>query len=494
MDAIVMVGTGHLAGKTMLATALCRLLKQRGRKVAPFKAEAVTSISYMTESGVEIDYFQALQAWAAGTAPDRAFNPVLRHTSSARGPQVLVDGRALVVDPDRVMGDRQTYLAAAEDAIAVALTTLGKRYNAIVCDGLGSPADRPIRGYELNNFVTARRLDARVLLVIDADRGGWLGHTIGLLSLLDPADRDRIGAFVVNRYRGPRDRLQPGIDWLQERTGLPCLGAIPWIGDFFPSPDSIDLFARRRRRSDVETSIVAVRLPHMDHFSDLDPLAVEPTVGVRYVNLDGDLGYPDAAILPRTSNLAADLQALHESGMAEALTNYGAAGGTILGLGEGLQMLGKSVVQFQGIDADSAELAGIGLLPVATIVTAERVNRARSVVVNHPIAGLPLSSQEVRCGYTQVLDSDAVENLFDDPKLGVVSTNHLVWGSYMPGMFDSGPWRRAWLNRLRHQRGLGSLPTGIPDYQEHREILVDGLVEALAPHVDWDRAIELLSS
>lgn len=489
MDAIVFVGTGNAAGKTMLATALCRLLHQRGRRVAPFKPEGMTTIPYMTESGVEIDYFQALQAWAAAAEPNSAFNPVLRGLSG--GNRTLVAGQWLDLDPDR--GDRHAYLAAAETAIAQALHSLShQHYTTLVADGAASPADRPLKGYDLNNFDLARRLDARVVLVVDADRGGWLGHVTGLLALLEPTDRDRISAFIINKYRGPRDLIQPGIDWLRERTGLPCLGAVPWIGDFFPSPDSIDLFARRRRRSDKETTIVAVRLPHMTHFSDLDPLAVEPTVEVRYVDLDGDLGYPDAAILPRTSDLAADLQALHSSGMAETLANYGAAGGTILGLGEGLQILGKSVVHFRGIDSDSVELMGIGLLPMATIVTAERVNRSRSVTSNYPTAGLPLTTQEVRCGYTQILDNDAVEPLFDDPKLGVVSSNHLVWGSYLPGVFDSGPWRRSWLNRLRHQRGLGSLPTGIPDYQEHREMLIDGLVAALAPHVDWNGLVALI--
>lgn len=488
MDAIVFVGTGHAAGKTMLATALCRLLRQRGRRVAPFKPEGMGTLPYMTETGVEINYFQALQAWAAAAEPNPAFNPVLRGVA---GDRPLVAGQRLDLDPDH--GDRDAYLAAAEAAIAEALDTLRQQhYSTLVADGDASPADRPLHGYDLNNFDLARRLDARVVLVVDADRGGWLGHVTGLLALLDPADRDRIGAFIINKYRGPRPLIQPGIDWLRERTGLPCLGAIPWIGDFFPSPASIDLFARRRRSSDRETTVVAVRLPHMTHFSDLDPLAVEPTVDLRYIDLDGDLGYPDAAILPRTSNLTDDLQALHSSGMAETLTNYGAAGGTILGLGEGLQMLGKSVVHFRGIDSDSTELMGIGLLPVATIVTAEQVHRSRSVTSNYPTAGLPLTTQEVRCGYTQVLDNDGVEALFSDPKLGVVSTNHLVWGSYLPGVFDSGPWRRSWLNRLRHQRGLGSLPTGIPDYQEHREMLIDGLVTALAAHVDWEGVVALI--
>lgn len=488
MDAIVFVGTGHAAGKTMLATALCRLLRQRGRRVAPFKPEGTATLPYMTETGVEINYFQALQAWAATAEPHQAFNPVLR---GAMGDRPLVAGQRLDLNPDH--GDRDAYLAAAEAAITEALNTLTQQhYTTLVSDGDASPADRPLRGYDLNNFDLARRLDARVVLVVDADRGGWLGHVTGLLALLEPADRDRIGAFIVNKYRGPRPQIQPGIDWLRERTGLPCLGAIPWIGDFFPSPASIDLFARRRRSSDRETTVVAVRLPHMTHFSDLDPLAVEPTVDLRYIDLDGDLGYPDAAILPRTRDLTADLQALHSSGMAETLTNYGAAGGTILGIGEGLQMLGKSVVHFRGIDSDSTELMGIGLLPVATIITAEQVNRSRTVTSNYPTAGLPLTTQEVRCGYTQVLDNDGVEALFSDPKLGVVSTNHLVWGSYLPGVFDSGPWRRSWLNRLRHQRGLGSLPTGIPDYQEHRETLIDGLVTALATHVDWEGLVALI--
>lgn len=459
--AVLLIGTGNLAGKSLLAAAIGRLLYRRGLKVAPFQARSTSPIAYTTNEGRTIAYFQAAQAWAAGIDPRGDFNPIR---------------------PDSDLPESE-----AQERIQQAISRLFRSFDVLVADGVGSPADVYLSDRDWCNLSLARELQAPVVLVVDADRGGWLASAIGTLELIDPADRPLVRAILVNKYRGDRQALQQGLGWLQTRTGIPVVGAVPWLPNLFPTPDSIDLFARRRCQSDIETTVTAIRLPHIASFSDLDPLSAEPTVGLRYAELDSDLGYPDAVVLPRSNDLASDLTALYDSGMAENLRQYAIAGGTILGIGEGFQMLGRQIVQLQGLDTESQELIGLDLLPISSIVTGDWIDRERVATSNYPQAGLPVASRELRQSYTQILESGSVNALFDDPKLGVVATSQLVWGTYLSNVFDSSPWRRAWLNRLRHQRGLSSLPTGMPDYSEHRDLLLDSLADEVAKHLDLDR-------
>lgn len=460
LKAILLIGTGNAAGKSLLASALGRLLYRRGLKVAPFQAQSTSSMLYTTNQGEQIAYFQAVQAWAARTEPQADFNPRCSGDQS----------------PERVWA-----------VLKQSLERLTQSFDVLVADGVGSPADAYLTGQDVCNLHLAQTLNAPVVLVVDADRGGWLASAIGTLELMDPTEKALVRAIIINKYRGNPDRLKPGRDWLEQRTGIPVVGVMPWLQNLFPSPESIDLFARRRRQSDIETTIAAVRLPHIASFSDLDPLSAEPTVSLRYIDLGQELGYPDAVVLPRSNNLAEDLQALHQSGFAEDLQQYAIAGGTILGIGEGFQMLGRQVVQLQGLDTASQELMGLDLLPISSITTGDWIDRERQATSNYPQAGLPVTSREFRQSYTQILDSQSVQSLFDDAKLGVVSSSQLVWGTYLTDIFDSSPWRRAWLNRLRHQRGLSSLPTGIPDYREHRDMLLDSLADDVAVNINLDR-------
>ncbi len=457
IKAVLLIGTGSVAGKSLLAAAIGRLLHRRGLKVAPFQAQSTSSMLYTTNEGRDIAYFQAVQAWAAGVEPQADFNPSCQN----------------------LMNSDQAW-----EPMMQAIGRLSQTFDVLVADGVGSPADEYLAGKDVCNLHLAQALNAPVVLVVDADRGGWLASAIGTLELIEPTERSLVRAIIINKDRGSRDRLQQGCDWLQQRTGIPVVGAVPWLPDLFPSPDSIDLFARRRRQSDIETTVTAIRLPHIASFSDLDPLSAEPTVSLHYLDLDQDLGYPDAVVLPRSTNLSADLHALYDSGMAEHLRQYAIAGGTILGIGEGFQMLGRQIVQIQDLDTASEEMVGLDLLPISSIVTGDWIDRERIATSNYPQAGLPVISREFRQSYTRTLDANSVQPLFDDPKLGLVSGSQLVWGTYLTDIFDSGPWRRAWLNRLRHQRGLSSLPTGMPDYREHREILLDSLADNVASHLN----------
>ncbi len=472
----------------MIATALCRILCRHGYRVIPFKGEETSAIAYTTSEGIPIGYFQAIQAWSAEIQPGPDLNPVFRKGYGNAIEEVMINGQSW--PPEALGSDR--YAQHVRKAIHTAVDHLQPQCDILLCDGNGNPTDLCHPGTNFSNMALAQYLQAPAILVIDADRGGWLAHTVGTLALLDPEDRDRVRGLIINKVRGGRTAIQSSIDWLEKRTNIPVLGIVPWMPHMFPSPDSIDLFARRRRRSDLETSVALIRLPHLANYSDLDPLVAEPTVDVRYVDLDDDLGYPDAAIVPHSRDPICDLQALFSSGMADTLQQYADAGGTVVGLGNGMQLLGQQVANPDHLGLDVSTLPGLDLLPISATITQRVVEQHRSVTSNYPQVGLPIMGHEIRQGYTQLLNTEETNFLFDDPKLGMVAPHHSVWGTYLHTIFDSGPWRRSWLNGLRHRRGLPSLATGIPDYQEHREILLDALADEVSAELNLDRLLSVI--
>nr|WP_290222412.1 cobyric acid synthase CobQ [Trichocoleus desertorum] len=483
MKAIMIVGTTSHAGKSLLTAALCRILSRRGWRVAPFKGQNMALNSYVTPSGGEIGYAQAVQAWAAGVTPRIEMNPILLKPQGDMTSQVILKGRA--VGKVSATEYYENYFDVGWQAIEESVRRLGEEFDLLVCEGAGSPAEINLKHRDLTNMRVAKHLNASTILVVDIERGGAFAHVIGTLELLDPDERALIRGIVINKFRGQRSLLQSGIDWLQERTGIPVIGVIPWMEDSgFPAEDSLDLFERRTSQSNRDLAIAVVRLPRISNFTDFDPLESESTVSVKYVGPKDSLGYPDAVIIPGSKATIADLLALQKTGMAEEIQNYAAAGGTVLGICGGFQMLGKILADPEGLEGHEGRYKGLGLLPLRTVITGQKVARQRLVSSNFPQTGLPVSGYEIHQGRTQVMEGESVELLFEDANLGVVDKSFSVWGTYLHGLFDNGPWRRAWLNRLRQQRGLKSLPTGISNYREQREALLDALATQVESHLD----------
>ncbi|MEB3336276.1 MAG: cobyric acid synthase CobQ, partial [Leptolyngbyaceae bacterium] len=238
-------------------------------------------------------------------------------------------------------------------------------------------------------------------------------------------------------------------------------------------------------------TISVIRLPRISNFTDFDPLETEATVNLKYVSPKEPLGYPDAVIIPGSKTTISDLIVLQKTGMAEEIQNYVAAGGTLLGICGGFQMMGKFMADPEGLEGQEGRFKGLDLLPLKTIITGQKVARQRSVSSNFPQAGLPVSGYEIHQGRTSLIDPDKsnaeelpFSPLFDDPNLGVVDPSLSIWGTYLHGIFDNGPWRRAWLNRLRQQRGLKALPTGISNYREQREAMLDTLADTVETHLN----------
>ncbi|PPS45610.1 cobyric acid synthase CobQ [Chroococcidiopsis sp. TS-821] len=486
MKAIMVVGTTSHAGKSLLSAAICRILARRGWRVAPFKGQNMALNSYVTTSGGEIGYAQAVQAWAAGVTPTVDMNPILLKPQGNMTSQVILKGKA--VGKVSAADYYEQYFDLGWQAITESLQHLAAEFDLLVCEGAGSPAEINLKHRDLTNMRVAKHLNAPTLLVVDIDRGGAFAHVVGTLELLEPEERALIRGVVINKFRGQRSLLESGIQWLEERTGIPVLGVIPWIEDLFPAEDSLDLL-ERKHSNQGELEIAVVRLPRISNFTDFDPLEAEPSVSLKYISPKQELGHPDAVIIPGSKTTIADLLVLQRTGMAEAIQNYAAAGGTVLGICGGFQMLGKFLADPEGVEGEAGRFKGLNLLPIQTVITGQKVARQRQVVSNFPQVGLPVAGYEIHQGRSRIVETpntapNAYQALFDDPSLGLVDNYQSVWGTYLHGIFDNGAWRRAWLNRLRQQRGLKSLPTGVSNYRKQRETMLNTLAAIVEANLD----------
>ena len=486
MKAIMVVGTTSHAGKSLVTTAICRLLAQQGKRVTPFKGQNMALNAYVTTTGGEIGHAQAVQAWAAKTEPRVEMNPVLLKPQGDMTSQVIIKGEA--VGRVGAADYYEQYFDRGWRAITESLEVLAKDFDWVVCEGAGSPAEINLKHRDMTNMRVAKHLQAATILVVDIDRGGAFAHVVGTLALLEPEERALIKGVVINKFRGQRSLLESGITWLEEYTGIPVLAVIPWLEQVFPAEDSLDLLERRSgRKQGSELLISVLRLPRIANFTDFDSLEAEPTVHLQYLAPGESLGYSDALIIPGSKTTISDLQTLEEIGTATAIKNYVAGGGIVMGICGGLQILGEAIADVEGLEGKAGTYPGLGLLPLRTVLGRHKITKQRTCVSQYPQEGFPITGYEIHQGITK-LDFKGISSshrpLFNDPSLGIVRQDLSIWGTYLHGIFDNGAWRRMWLNHLRSRRGLSSLPTGIPNYQEQREVMLDTLAEQVAAHLD----------
>ncbi|MEM1251387.1 MAG: cobyric acid synthase CobQ [Cyanobacteria bacterium P01_H01_bin.21] len=492
MKAIMVVGTTSHAGKSLLVTALCRMLSRRGWRVAPFKGQNTAPNTYVTANGAEIGYAQAVQAWAAGVSPQAEMNPVLlKPNQSGSTSQIIIKGRP--VGQTTPAHYYETYFETGWQAVQESLARLGQEFDLLICEGDGNPAEINIKHRDLANMRIAKALKAPTILLADIDRGGAFAHIVGTLELLEPDERELVKGIVINKFHGQKSLIEPGIEWLEKRTGIPVLGVIPWIESAAPKDNSLSLMERPAEKQSAELNISVIRLPRISNFTDFDPLEAEPSVNVKYLSPKDDLGHPDAVILPGTKTAIADLLILQRTGMAEAIQNYAAAGGTVLGICGGFQLMGQMLADPEGLEGQEGRFRGLSILPLRTVITQNKVARQRSVSSKYPQEGLPVNGYEIHHGRTQLVmtpeggePGPKFQPIFDDRSLGIVDETESLWGTYLHGIFDNGPWRRAWLNRLRQQRGLGSLPTGIANYREQRDAVLNDLANTVQQYINLE--------
>ncbi|MBD2395188.1 cobyric acid synthase CobQ [Cyanobacterium aponinum FACHB-4101] len=488
MKAIMVVGTASHTGKSSLVTALCRLMWRKGWLVTPFKGQNMALNAYVTATTGEIGYAQALQAWAAKTIPRVEMNPILLKPQGNMTSQVIIKGESVGVTSAKEY--YENYYEKGWQAITESLDILSREFDLIICEGAGSPVEVNLKHRDLTNMRIAKHLKADTILIADIEKGGVFAHIVGTLELLEPEERSLVKGIVINKFRGDKSILDPGLKWLEEYTKIPVLGVIPWFDSHLPAEDSLGLIERPSRKINYQLKIAVIKLPRISNFTDFDPLEAEESILIEYIEPDQPLGYPDAVIIPGTKTTIPDLIVLENTGMKAQIQEYVESGGTVFGICGGFQMLGHQVLDPDHLENLNESCQGLDLLPIQTTLKVEKITRQREVTANYPQKGLPVDGYEIHQGYTEVIPALSRQrkigynNLFDDPTLGLVNDNQSVWGCYLHGIFDNGAWRRAWLNTLRLKRGLPSLPTGIANYRQQREKILDSLADLIDEHLD----------
>jgi adenosylcobyric acid synthase len=494
---IMVQGTMSNAGKSVLAAGLCRIFHQDGLRVAPFKSQNMALNSFITREGLEMGRAQVVQAQAAGVEPSVRMNPILLKPQSDTGSQVIVNGEVRGVMP---AADYFRYKKELVPEILRAYRSLAEEYDVIVLEGAGSPAEINLRQDDIVNMGMARMARSPVLLAGDIDRGGVFAALYGTLALLPPEERGMVKATVINKFRGDVEILRPGLSQLEELTGVPVAGVVPYLDLDIDDEDSLSPRLTGRGGSGG-VDIAVIRLPRISNFTDFAPLESLPGAGVRYPASPKELGKPDLVILPGTKSTMADLLWLRQSGLESAIQKLASAGTPVLGICGGYQMLGRTLRDPLGVEG-GGDLAGMGLLPVDTVFQGEKTRtRMSGGVLAGPdcfsaLSGAPVEGYEIHMGTTtleegaapfcRIAPLDGGEPRED----GAVRGN--IWGTYLHGVLDSGELLSRLWEGLARRKGLDPGEKVDFDPVRRREREYDKLADALRQSLDMDLIYRIL--
>ncbi|TBW35253.1 cobyric acid synthase [Siculibacillus lacustris] len=471
-------GTGSDVGKSLIVAGLIRAFADRGLVVRPFKPQNMSNNAAVTADGGEIGRAQALQARAARIPPSVDMNPVLLKPQSDVGAQVVVRGKVI---GNAAARDFQTWKPNLATAVAESFARLRAGADLVIVEGAGSAAEVNLRAGDIANMGFAASADVPVILLGDIDRGGVIAQLVGTQAVIDPADAARIVGFLVNKFRGDPALFASGMTFVEDRTGWPALGLIPWFGDAvrLPAEDAVVLETRRATGAGAFT-VVVPRLPHIANFDDLDPLTQEP--GVRVVMLGRGEPIPasaDLVLLPGSKATIADLAALRAEGWDIDILAHVRRGGRVLGICGGYQMLGRAVADPDGLEGPPAEVPGLGLLDVATVLGGDK--HLESVAGTLADGGAPLAGYEMHVGVTDGPDrARPFAHLADGRREGAVSRDGRVAGCYLHGLFADDRARAALL------AGWGAATSDLA-FEARIETTLDALAAHVAAHVDLDR-------
>lgn len=492
---LMVQGTASSVGKSLLVTALCRFFRREGLRVAPFKAQNMALNSAVTPDGLEIGRAQAVQAEAAGLPPSVLMNPILLKPEGDSRAQVVVMGR-----PQARMdaAEYHAYKPTLKRLIAECLEELRAQYDLVLIEGAGSPAEINLKDRDIVNMHVARVAEAPVILVGDIDRGGVFAAFVGTMELLDADERERVAAFLINKFRGDVRLLDPGLEFLTRRTGKPVLGVVPYVPRLrIADEDSVALEDRAGRAPAGAggIDIAVVRLPRISNYDDVLPLEHEPGVTVRFIERADDLGDADLVILPGSKNTVADLAWLRATGLAAAIAVRAAGAEPVLGICGGCQMLGERIDDPHGVESTAPRTAGLGLLPLRTTFERDKVTAQVEARVAAPsfladgVGGdLVLTGYEIHMGLVERTGSEAAPFLVTRRNGaaagipdGAVDAHRHIAGTMLHGLFENAPLRVALLDWLRRRKGITAVGAGaLPD----RDREYDRLEAALRDHVD----------
>ncbi len=472
-------GTTSDAGKSTLVAALCRYLVRQGVAVAPFKPQNMALNSAVTKDGGEIGRAQAVQAQAARLDPHTDMNPVLLKPNSDTGAQVIIHGRSI---GNMEALEYHTYKSTARAAVLESHRRLSEQYAVIVVEGAGSPAEINLREGDIANMGFAEAVDCPVIIIADIDRGGVFAHLVGTLALLSESEQARVAGFVINRFRGDIALLQPGLDWLEQYTGKPVIGVLPYLHglhleaeDALPSP----VYGGGVGGEGLLRVIVPV-LPHISNHTDFDPLRLHPQIEFSYIPMGEAIPPADLIILPGSKSVRSDLESLRRAGWEDGINRHLRYGGKMIGICGGLQMLGCEIHDPLGLEGDAGSSIGLGLLELTTTLEADK--QLRNVRGSLSPEGVPVSGYEIHAGISTgnalqypALHFERDGGIFND---GAISKDGQILATYLHGLFES----TAATDALLCWAGLRNVET--PDYCARREADIDRLADAVEQQLD----------
>lgn len=480
MTTLMVQGTTSDAGKSTLVTALCRWLLRQGIGVVPFKPQNMALNSAVTADGGEIGRAQAVQAQACRLAPHTDMNPVLLKPNSDTGAQVIVHGRAVTCMNAVAYHD---YKAIAMQAVLQSHQRLSTAYPVVMVEGAGSPAEINLRAGDIANMGFAEAVDCPVILVADINRGGVFAHLVGTLELLSPSEQARVKGFVINRFRGDIALLQPGLDWLEQRTGKPVLGVLPYVTDLhLEAEDAID--ARQATQAGRLFKVIVPVLPRISNHTDFDPLRLHPQVDLQFIGPGQPIPPADLIILPGSKSVRGDLAQLRARGWDTAIARHLRYGGKVIGICGGLQMLGREVHDPLGLEGPAGSSPGLGLLDYVTELEAEK--QLRNVRGSLRLEQAEVGGYEIHAGVTRgpALEHPAV--LLEDGRCdGAISADGQVLATYLHGLFEGS------LSCAALLRWAGLEDAQTIDYEALRERDIERLADLVELHLDTARLRQL---
>ena len=493
---LMFMGTASSVGKSMLCAAVLRIMRQDGLKVAPFKAQNMALNSFATKEGLEMGRAQVTQAEAAGLELSVRMNPVLLKPTSDRRSQVIVGGRPIgtmsAMEYDR-------FKPRLREMIQDIYTDLENEMDAVVIEGAGSPAEINLKDGDIVNMSMAKTADAPVILIGDINPGGVFAQLYGTVKLLDEDEQKRIKGIVINKFRGDVKILEPGLKMIEDLLGIPVIGVIPWMDIDMEDEDSVtERFTRNSGQGQIRTAIV--RLPHISNFTDFNLLGNEADVSVYYATRASELKDADIIILPGTKNTIEDLNWLKQHGLADEIIRHSRKGGMIIGICGGYQMLGQSLNDPMHTESRIPEMAGLGLLDFAVTFKAEKTTVQASGVIDcasgwlKELNGVMLDGYEIHSGvntfgencmpFLRMNGRDEID--------GVTNPQGNVIGSYLHGIFDTGAFWRALVNRIRLQKGLDASNAEVLTIQQFRDREFDRLAAIVRQNLDMDSVYRIL--
>ena len=490
---LMLAGTGSDVGKSVIAAAFCRIFRQDGYRPAPFKAQNMALNSYATPDGLEIGRAQAVQAEAAGIPCHTDMNPLLLKPSSDHTSQVVLNGKPI--------GNRHAYdyfrkegREELRQAVCEAYDRLAARYNPIVMEGAGSISEINLRDSDLVNMPMAMHAGADVILVGDIDRGGVFASVYGSIALLRPEERKRIKGIIINKFRGDIRLFESGVKMLEDLCKVPVLGVVPYFKDIYvDEEDSVDLASKSMQAERGKVNVAVILLRHLSNFTDFNVLERDPRVHLFYTNNVDDLKKADIIILPGSKSTLADLYELRRNGVAQAVVKAHREGATVLGICGGYQLMGVEVLDPDHVEGEIERLPGLGLLPISTSMTGEKVTRQNRFRLVSKTGEEPLmEGYEIHMGSTRPVEGEAQPLAsFEDGHTDGYIVDETCMGTYIHGILDNARFIEYLLARFKEKIGEAAQPF---DYRAFKEEQYDKLAEHVRRHVNMDLVYQILTA